>query len=304
MLDFFFEKSVPYFVISYTIASALKKYLVQFDEPLIPFNNYESFLQVARKIATTSKTTTTNNNNILLSQSFAGMPSNSKATTPSGEFLSKKERIEEFRELLKAIPEQNYKVLKYILAHLTKVEQNASVNKMNSNNLAIVFGPICFRYKESSKNKDPMKILTDAPAISSCVHTFITDYEYIFAGKEFVDDPSPIIPVIDSLKTLDEASAEGRRSKRSSVNTPTYHSRNVSTEPLSDQDDPSKKKNSLTINHFTSRGSRTNSRASCSMVDLPKILSQTLEDGDSAMINNSIAPSVFDKLVAVDQQRQ
>lgn len=39
------------------------------------------------------------------------------------------------------LPEDNYQILKFIVQLLTEVVDHSAMNKMNSSNLAIVFGP-------------------------------------------------------------------------------------------------------------------------------------------------------------------
>lgn len=49
------------------------------------------------------------------------------------------------KEILSALPEVNRKTLHYMCSHLHRVSENASKNKMNSSNLAIVFWPTFMR---------------------------------------------------------------------------------------------------------------------------------------------------------------
>ncbi|VEN47677.1 unnamed protein product [Callosobruchus maculatus] len=42
---------------------------------------------------------------------------------------------------MEKLPEDNYKVLKYIINFLSRVMERSDLNKMNAQNLAIVFGP-------------------------------------------------------------------------------------------------------------------------------------------------------------------
>lgn len=49
---------------------------------------------------------------------------------------------------MKDLPIHNYETLKHILCHLKNVVANSAVNKMESKNLAIVFGPTLVRAAE------------------------------------------------------------------------------------------------------------------------------------------------------------
>lgn len=42
---------------------------------------------------------------------------------------------------MEKLPEDNYKVLKYIIRFLSRVMERSDLNKMNAQNLAVVFGP-------------------------------------------------------------------------------------------------------------------------------------------------------------------
>jgi len=43
--------------------------------------------------------------------------------------------------VMEKLPEDNYKILKYIISFLSRVMERADLNKMNASNLAVVFGP-------------------------------------------------------------------------------------------------------------------------------------------------------------------
>ena len=55
------------------------------------------------------------------------------------------ERLIEIKNLVQAIPKENYKVLEYLMRHLIKVAGYSEENKMEPSNLAIVFGPSLIR---------------------------------------------------------------------------------------------------------------------------------------------------------------
>jgi len=50
-------------------------------------------------------------------------------------------RVRVVEDVLKKLPSNNYKILKYLVDFLHLVIENSHVNKMNSNNMATVFGP-------------------------------------------------------------------------------------------------------------------------------------------------------------------
>lgn len=85
-------------------AVLIKSYLRELPEPILTFQLYDEVIQV-----------------------------------PS---LSKTERVTAVKKIiLEKLPEENYKVLKFIVTFLTKVMDCSDLNKMNASNLAVVFGP-------------------------------------------------------------------------------------------------------------------------------------------------------------------
>ena len=50
-------------------------------------------------------------------------------------------RVRVVEDVLKKLPSNNCKILKYLVDFLHLVIENSHVNKMNSNNMATVFGP-------------------------------------------------------------------------------------------------------------------------------------------------------------------
>ncbi|KAJ8247712.1 hypothetical protein GJAV_G00249440 [Gymnothorax javanicus] len=50
-------------------------------------------------------------------------------------------QVREIREMLNTLPEENYASIKFLILFLVQVSELCEVNKMNNNNLAVVFGP-------------------------------------------------------------------------------------------------------------------------------------------------------------------
>ncbi|XP_065174291.1 rho GTPase-activating protein 21-B isoform X10 [Atheta coriaria] len=62
-------------------------------------------------------------------------------------------RLEEIRKLVKSLPVYNYHTLRHLILHLRRVADNSEVNKMDTKNLAIVFGPTIVRTGEENMQK-------------------------------------------------------------------------------------------------------------------------------------------------------
>ncbi|KAL5497395.1 hypothetical protein EMCRGX_G013860 [Ephydatia muelleri] len=92
----------------HTIGSLLKKFLKDLPDPLIPSNLYVHFINAAR-------------------------------------IPSERERMKTLKELVFNLPPVHYHTLKFLLTHLYKVSEYSEANKMNINNLCLVFGPTIVR---------------------------------------------------------------------------------------------------------------------------------------------------------------
>ncbi|KAJ3344321.1 ribosomal protein S15 [Gonapodya sp. JEL0774] len=85
------------------LTSLLKLYFRELQNPLIPFEMYEHFVEASR-------------------------------------ILDYDERLYEAKRLVDAMPVHNREVLEYLIRHLQKVTAKSDINKMEPNNIAIVFG--------------------------------------------------------------------------------------------------------------------------------------------------------------------
>ena len=87
-----------------------------------------------------------------------------------------KERILLMQDLLKLLPEINFKVLMMLITHLHFVAQHKSQNKMDVENLAIVFGPVLLRPKVF----DAETILADVTHVNETIATLIRNEDIFF----------------------------------------------------------------------------------------------------------------------------
>ncbi|KAJ5071810.1 rho gtpase-activating protein 68f [Anaeramoeba ignava] len=126
----------------HVVASVLKNYLRIREPPLIVFKLYRSFLKIEAK--------------------------------------QEADKNEKLTKLLLMLPEDNQIILKYIFKFLNKVANHSDINKMNSSNLAVVFGPNIFRAKKS-KIKQEAK---DFRSIQSLTKHFIDNCDEIFGKFE------------------------------------------------------------------------------------------------------------------------
>jgi len=63
-----------------------------------------------------------------------------------------RKRLVEIHELVNRLPDPNYLTLRYLIAHLDRVQANQKVNKMGISNLSIIWGPTLFGGCNTSKS--------------------------------------------------------------------------------------------------------------------------------------------------------
>ncbi|XP_064629851.1 rho GTPase-activating protein 8-like isoform X5 [Lineus longissimus] len=118
-------------------AVILKTFLRELPEPLLTFDLYDAILRI-----------------------------------PS--YPDQDKRVMETRRLIiDELPDDNYDVLKYVISFLTLVKDHADMNKMSSQNLAIVFGPNLIWPRSQVS-------LTTMTHINAFTELLISNYEDIF----------------------------------------------------------------------------------------------------------------------------
>lgn len=89
---------------AHVVASVLKAYLRSLPEPLLTYNHYNEFMEIAQ-------------------------------------IANDQHRKAAILKILKLLPEGNYNNLKYLMKFLTKLSENNQQNKMSTQNIAIVMSP-------------------------------------------------------------------------------------------------------------------------------------------------------------------
>ncbi|KAH3663673.1 hypothetical protein OGAPHI_005074 [Ogataea philodendri] len=101
------------------VAGMLKRYLKKIPDPVIPFKNYEQYIEISKA-----------QNNV--------------------------DKTDMLRELLSDLPEANYYVLHQLTQHLGLVVHNSRVTKMTFSSLATVFAPTLARDNTFNPQKEIM----------------------------------------------------------------------------------------------------------------------------------------------------
>uniref|UniRef100_A0A1I8PJ93 Rho GTPase-activating protein 26 n=1 Tax=Stomoxys calcitrans TaxID=35570 RepID=A0A1I8PJ93_STOCA len=98
---------------SNTIASALKTYLRNLNEPLMTYRYHSGFIEAAKQ-------------------------------------ESLNQRVHEVHKLVYKLPQPNFEMLDMVIRHLTEVSRKFEKNKMSVFNLGVVFGPTLLRPQEET----------------------------------------------------------------------------------------------------------------------------------------------------------
>lgn len=136
----------------HTVASLLKLYLRELPEPVVPWTQYQDFLDSTLML---------------------------DATTAAG-----KEKLEKQISLL---PKVNYNLLSYICRFLFEVQQNSKVNKMSVENLATVMGVNLFK----PQVEDAISMMKGTPMIQKVMTVMIRHHELLFPPSKDMK-PSPL----------------------------------------------------------------------------------------------------------------
>ncbi|XP_035214956.1 rho GTPase-activating protein 27-like isoform X2 [Stegodyphus dumicola] len=125
----------------HVLTGALKMFFREMKEPLFPFNMFDHFLNA-----------------------IALPDANSK--------------LEALRDLVLKLPEPNYETLKVLLEHLLRVTEFHKQNRMQIQNLAIVFGPTLMWPEQASNN-----IALDMMHQNRIVEFLLLEFRAIFPSK-------------------------------------------------------------------------------------------------------------------------
>lgn len=87
-----------------SVAGLLKQFFRDLPDPLLTAEHYQSFIEAAKHEDPTV-------------------------------------RRDSLHAIINVLPDPNYATLRAICLHLNRVQERSSINRMNANNLAIVFGP-------------------------------------------------------------------------------------------------------------------------------------------------------------------
>ncbi|KAM8954126.1 LOW QUALITY PROTEIN: GEM-interacting protein-like [Pelodytes ibericus] len=135
------------------ITSSLKHFFKQLPDPVVSHNLYKEFMFFSREFQEEKK-----------------------------ENESRQDPIQHMKHILCRLPASNYNTLRHLIVYLYRISQRYEENKMNPNNLGIIFGPTLIR---PSPGLDmPMTCLIDSGYQAQAVEFLINNYEKLFGMDE------------------------------------------------------------------------------------------------------------------------
>ncbi|XP_076718680.1 rho GTPase-activating protein 29-like [Callospermophilus lateralis] len=155
---------------SHDICEVLKFYLQKLPEPLVLFQWYQEFMQLANVIQQINQEQDTKRDN------SEDNTSPNMCTDINQIFLKTK-------DLVRKLPPFNFNTLHYLIIHLKRVADHSEENLMNSKNLGVVFGPCVMRPRPSTTPGTISSSLVAYTNQALLVEFLITNAEMIFDGS-------------------------------------------------------------------------------------------------------------------------
>jgi flagellar biosynthesis GTPase FlhF len=108
------------------------------------------------------------------------------------------------------LPRTNFKVLTVLMSHLQFVVQHKATNKMDSTNLAIVFGPILC----GSRNEHVGIIITDVSHVIRLISILIQEADFFFPDRQVEIAEKPTSPPSPSTATKEKPKKEKEKKEK------------------------------------------------------------------------------------------
>ncbi|KAM7018307.1 rho GTPase-activating protein 25 isoform 1-T2 [Tautogolabrus adspersus] len=135
----------------HTVASLLKLYLRELPEPVVPWTQYQDFLDCTMLLDSTNT-----------------------------------QGWDELEKQISLLPRMNYNLLSYVCRFLFEVQRHSNVNKMNVENLATVMGINLLK----PQIEDPITVMKATPQIQKLMTVMIRQHETLFPlSKDVLPSP-------------------------------------------------------------------------------------------------------------------
>ncbi|XP_077647753.1 rho GTPase-activating protein 29-like [Urocitellus parryii] len=155
---------------SHDICEVLKYYLHQLPEPLVLFQWYQEFMELANIIQH-------------INQEQDNKRDNSEDNTSLNMGMEINQILLKTKDLLRKLPPSNFNTLHYLIFHLKRVVDHSEDNLMNSKNLGVVFGPCLMRPRPTTTPGTISSSLVAYANQALLVEFLITNAQMIFDGS-------------------------------------------------------------------------------------------------------------------------
>uniref|UniRef100_A0A8D0D2I8 Rho GTPase-activating protein 29 n=1 Tax=Sander lucioperca TaxID=283035 RepID=A0A8D0D2I8_SANLU len=148
------------------ISNVLKLYLRQLPEPLILYRYYNDIIGLAKECQ-----------RVIVEE--ADKPQSTHAVEKGGTSIQLNRVIFKIRDLLRQLPTTNYRTLRFLIAHLNRVTEQAEENKMTASNLGIIFGPTLIKPRQTDTEVS-LSSLVDYPYQALMVELLVRHFQAVF----------------------------------------------------------------------------------------------------------------------------
>uniref|UniRef100_A0A672YZA0 Rho GTPase-activating protein 29 n=1 Tax=Sphaeramia orbicularis TaxID=375764 RepID=A0A672YZA0_9TELE len=148
------------------ISNVLKLYLRQLPEPLILYRYYNDIIGLSKECQ-----------RVIVEE--ADKHQTTQTAEKEGPSVQLNRVIFKIRDLLRQLPTANYRTLRYLIAHLNRVNKQAEENKMTASNLGIIFGPTLVKPRQTDAEVS-LSSLVDYPYQALMVELLVRHYQTVF----------------------------------------------------------------------------------------------------------------------------
>ncbi|KAM9323204.1 rho GTPase-activating protein 29-like isoform 2-T2 [Pholidichthys leucotaenia] len=148
------------------ISNVLKLYLRQLPEPLILYRFYNDFIGLSKECQ-----------RVIVEE--ADKAQGNQPGQEGGPSVHLNRVMLRIRDVLCQLPTTNYRTLRYLIAHLSRVAEQAEENKMTASNLGIIFGPTLVKPRHTDADVS-LSSLVDYPFQALMVELLVRHFSTVF----------------------------------------------------------------------------------------------------------------------------
>lgn len=151
-----------------SVSGLLKQFLRDLPDPLFTLEHHDSFINAASKCLSPTPLSKTREVVLRLGRFYLLFCSHFQ-TEQEDDIV----RRDSLHAIINSLPDPNYATLRALILHLYRVMDNCHLNRMNSHNLAVIFGPTLM-------GTDPSTAIADAGWQIKVVDTVLQNTYQIF----------------------------------------------------------------------------------------------------------------------------